>query len=237
MTRHDLQKTKELKAVYDWLRKYNPGLLNKIFPYSFKWNLELCKQDALKYNTRSEWEKNSRNSYGAAHKHKWAEVCCSHMKASKTGKKWTLELCRLDALKYNTRSEWQMNSVGAYAAAHRSGWLDECSSHMKENNKWTSELCKLDALKYDTRNKWRKNSSSAYTTAHKNKWLDECCSHMEPSKSGRKLVINLDTNRIFKSISEAKKLGFTNVSNALKNRTKCGGYRWAYCDEKGNILE
>ena len=44
---------------------------------------------------------------------------------------WTKERCDEDALKYNSRSEWNKNNSSAYSAAHKNGWLDECCKHME----------------------------------------------------------------------------------------------------------
>jgi alpha-N-acetylglucosamine transferase len=44
------------------------------------WTKEKCLEEALKYNTIKEWLLNSKNSYQAAHKNKWLEECCKHVK-------------------------------------------------------------------------------------------------------------------------------------------------------------
>jgi hypothetical protein len=44
---------------------------------------------------------------------------------------WTVESTRLEALKYNTRTEFIENSIGAYEAAVRFDVLNEACSHMK----------------------------------------------------------------------------------------------------------
>ena len=43
---------------------------------------------------------------------------------------WTLERCKEDALKYNSRSEWWKKSKSSYNKSSKEGWLDECCSHM-----------------------------------------------------------------------------------------------------------
>lgn len=47
-------------------------------------------------------------------------------KERKPANYWTKEECIKDAKKYNTRSEWQKNSGGAYKVAWKNKWLDEC---------------------------------------------------------------------------------------------------------------
>lgn len=103
--------------------------------------------------------------------------------------------------------------------------------------KWNLEICKINALKYKTRKEWETQSVSAYTIAHKNGWLEECCAHMEKSKTAKRKVKNLDTGEIFESITAAGSGNAAGIRRAIKDNIKCGGYRWAYCDENGNIIE
>lgn len=96
--------------------------------------------------------------------------------------RWTLLMCKEDALKYKRRSDWANNKGGGYAAAIKNGWLDECCKHMTSKLRWTLERCKEDALKYKTKIEWR-NISTGYSTANKNGWMDECCKHMISSRN------------------------------------------------------
>jgi hypothetical protein len=95
---------------------------------------------------------------------------------------WTLEKCIDDSLKYTTKSDWIKNSAGAYDAAHRNGWLDICSKHMKIFTKpkgfWTLEHCQEDALKFTNKLEWAKISAGAYDAAIRNNWMELCCKHM-----------------------------------------------------------
>jgi hypothetical protein len=168
---------------------------------SIKWTLEQCKQDALKYTTRTEWQKNSVAGANAAYRNGWFEECVKHMenkKSTKPSNYWTLERCKQDALKYNSKTEWKNNSPSALIKAFMKGWINECCLHMvntnlrRSKNYWTIELCMEDALKYNTKTKWKKNSKGAYTFALKNNCLNECCKHMKnnkPNNQSRDLLI------------------------------------------------
>lgn len=96
--------------------------------------------------------------------------------------KWTYETCKSDALKYQIKNEWRINSSRAYCVACKNNWLEECCIHMIEINKpknyWKIEMCKIDALKYNHKIEWKKNSPGAYDSALNNKWVDECTKHM-----------------------------------------------------------
>lgn len=72
--------------TYNCLLNNFPFLLDAALPVK-KWTLSSCKEQALKYKTRSEWDLNSESSYYTARKNGWLEECCKHMKKSKTAKR------------------------------------------------------------------------------------------------------------------------------------------------------
>lgn len=104
------------------------------------------------------------------------------------------------------------------------------------NTKWTLEACKTIALKYKTRTNWSDNDRNSYRFALKKGWLKECCSHMKKKK-----IKNLDTDEIFNTAVEAElmyKLYRGAIGSVISDKQKtAGGYRWAYCDEKGNVIK
>jgi hypothetical protein len=67
------------------------------------------------------------------------------MKKKKNGY-WTKELVQLEALKYTTRTAWQDGSKGAYLAALRKGWLDECCRHMVKGAYLAMRLTEADII-------------------------------------------------------------------------------------------
>jgi hypothetical protein len=146
-----------------------------------KWSLEKCKEDALKYNNRSEWDTKSKAGYCAAHSNEWLDECCQHMKRlHKPNGYWTLEKCKEDALKYNKVSKWDKNSSSAYTIAKSKKWLDDCCGHMerlirKPSGYWTLEKCKERAAKYKGRWEWQRKCKGSYQSAYNYGWLDECC--------------------------------------------------------------
>lgn len=44
---------------------------------------------------------------------------------------WTLERCIEDALRFKRKKDWENESAGAFGAAKRNGWLEQCCAHMK----------------------------------------------------------------------------------------------------------
>ncbi len=146
------------------------------------WTLERCIENAKKYLTKVEWQKNHCASYKAATRYGWYEKCCTHMvEIKKIDGYWTKERCVEEANKYNTRVEWSEKSSGSHSKAYKNGWVDECCSHMERYNKpsyWTKERCVEEALKYKSKTEWYKSNKSSYVAAKKNSWYEECCTHM-----------------------------------------------------------
>ena len=151
--------------------------LKKIKGY---WGKDRCREEALKYKTRSEFRIKSRSAYSSSLRKGWLEDVCSHMQSNV----WTKEKCYQEALKCKTRTEFSKNSFGAYNAARRKGWLDEACSHMtplsKPKGYWTKEKCHAEALKCKTRNEFKIKLGSAYQAAARKGWLNEICSHITP---------------------------------------------------------
>jgi predicted GIY-YIG superfamily endonuclease len=49
------------------------------------WTIEMVLTEALKFSTRNEFQKKSRNAYLSAYKHGWLDSVCKHMKPAVTG--------------------------------------------------------------------------------------------------------------------------------------------------------
>ena len=145
------------------------------------WNKQLCAEEALKYKTKTDFNRGSVGAYTHALKHGFLDHICSHMEV-KWQRKWSnKDVCHKEALKYQTRSEFQDKSNGAYTYAMRHDFLDEICNHMENHHeiKWNSkEACAKEALKYKRRIDFARDSNSAYTYALKHGFLDEICSHM-----------------------------------------------------------
>ena len=147
------------------------------------WNLDTCKESALKFTTRSEWMKGEGSAYSIAATNKWVDECCGHMEEiQKPNGYWNLDRCKESALKFTARHEWKSGEGAGHSAALKKGWLDECCGHMenlhKPNGYWNLDNCKKSALKFTTKTAWHKGEGGAYNAAKENGWRDECCGHM-----------------------------------------------------------
>lgn len=111
-----------------------------------KWTRELCLAEADKYKTRFEWAEKAHNSYKAAKRNGWFDDCVIN-KPNKNKeptrenhnriyiRKWTEEACRIEGLKYKSRSEWMRNSPSSYKSARLFGYYEECASHLPKYKK------------------------------------------------------------------------------------------------------
>lgn len=99
-------------------------------------------------------------------------------------KKYTLEVCKAEALKYTTKHEFRTRALGYYKAAVRNKWLAEVCMYLEDIKHpvgyWNKENCTKEAKKYKHRADFKYGNSSAYQSARANKWLDEVCQHMVP---------------------------------------------------------
>lgn len=88
------------------------------------WTYERCKEEALKYNTKKDFFKNSVSAYGISIKNGWFKDITSHM-IDRPNKKWTYEKCKEEASKYNSKSDFFRNNRGAYNASLRNKWIND----------------------------------------------------------------------------------------------------------------
>ena len=205
-------------------------VLNQTFTGGFNgvfkgyWTEENCKEEALKYNTRSEFAEGS-SAYDAARRNEWLDKICEHMIPGNLI--WDFENCRNEALKYKTKSEFKKFSAGAYGAARKNNnnWLDDICEHMieviKPSNYWTKENCKEEALKYKTKGEFMKFSAGAYGAARSNEWLDDICEHMIEVKKPKGTWDNKDRCKEealkYKTKNEFKEGNSSAYKAALRN--------------------
>ena len=193
------------------------------------WNVERCKQEALKYESRTQFHRSSGSAYLAARDFGILDNICVHMSKKKSFRIWTKEKSFEEALKYQSKKEFKANNSGAFSAASKSGFLDEICSHMnpfrKPNGYWDFENCKAEAAKYITRSEFQKKSISSYREALNNDWLDEICSHMT--------VINKPKNHWSKDNCHQEALKYKTRSEFQKtsNASYCKASKEKWLDE------
>lgn len=94
------------------------------------WTFEKCRDEAIRYNTRTAYQKASGSSYNKALSKGWLDEICSHMTQIKHPKGyWTLEICKVEALKYKNSSDFKKHSPKAFDASIAHDWYKDISSH------------------------------------------------------------------------------------------------------------
>jgi len=142
--------------------------------------IEQCKEDSLKYKSKTEWFKKSNTIYCVAKINGWSNECCQHMKGNKTYG------CVADALRFKNESTWKKESKDMYTLAKTNGWLETCQKHMshhnpsgrKKNGYWTKKRCINECCKYKTKSEWIFSCGSSYNIARSNGWLEDCYKEM-----------------------------------------------------------
>lgn len=97
-----------------------------------KWTYDNCKEEALKYNDKTSFMRSSSGAYKSALINGWLNDITPHMDVKIKINYWTKEKCQEEALKYDTKNKFKVNSGAAYAFAYRNGFIDEICKHMKK---------------------------------------------------------------------------------------------------------
>lgn len=291
-----------------------------------KWTKEKCIEIINKCVTKSEFRLKYPIVYKVCVYKKWLQELCENLESGKKmNNYWGKENSKIEALKYNNRSDFSKNSRGAYKASLKNGWLDEICKHMEEkgsiykrynyvyefsdnhvyigltfnvvnrnnqhltsedspvfkhiqktglspiliydslknstdaqkkeidtileykknnwillnksrggnlgsfNTKWDFDKCKIEALKYKTRTEFQKKSHTAYKFCLHNKILDKICSHMIDGRKRPNTKLRNENFKLNKEIClktallyETKKEFYT---NARKEYQYCVRYK------------
>lgn len=187
--------------------------------YPIKWTKDKCKEEAIKFNSRSEFHKNNRQAYDFSSKNGWLDEFYGVKRTLPLGH-WTFDKCKEEALKYKSRKDFQIGSRSSYMKSHEKNWLDEICSHMDmkyyPKGYWTINRCREEALKYKSRRDFEKGSNKAYTASNRSNWMDEVCSHMVVTGNKFKRCIysvEFSDNHVY--------VGLTyNYENRFKNHIK-----------------
>ena len=97
-----------------------------------KWTFDKIYKEALKYKDRSSFYKDFSWAYSVAIRRGWIEEITKHMAyKQKPAYYWNYENCRIEALKYTSKKEFNKTCTSAYQSAKRNGWLEDLCDHMK----------------------------------------------------------------------------------------------------------
>lgn len=143
------------------------------------WSMEICKEEALKYNRRSDFQENSSTAYTKCVKEGWLDQVCCHMEyINKPKGYWNFENCKLEAMKFSNLESFKKGASTAHRTCTINKWLDEVCSHMNKRVNWGFFECEIESKKFNKLNHFMRESRSCYCAIIKNNWLD-LLSHME----------------------------------------------------------
>ena len=88
------------------------------------WDYDSCYNEAKKYKSRSELDKQNTYCYHVALRNGWLDDYYWFEEGCKPNNFWTYETCYEEAKKYKSRGDFS-KSKSAYTIAWRNGWLDD----------------------------------------------------------------------------------------------------------------
>lgn len=132
---------KKNEGAYRYARENNYlSFIKEILPPKVKpvgfWNKSNCIKYAKKCSSKIEFRSRYRTAYENCLKNNWKDEAFSHMVDPRKGRvahnyKWDKSTIAEEALKYDSRSDFEKNAPGAYKTASSDGYLDEICSHMR----------------------------------------------------------------------------------------------------------
>jgi predicted GIY-YIG superfamily endonuclease len=148
-----------------------------------KWTDEELENEAKKYQTITDFRKNSPKAAAVARQRgrDFYDKITTHLKP--TFIKWTDDMLRDEAKKYKNKAEFERGSPQASQVAFKRGkeFWDDVTSHMTPLHKtWTDEKLRDEAKKYNTPGDFYKFGGSAAQLARDRgeEFWDEITSHM-----------------------------------------------------------
>ena len=161
------------RSVRDVLVKYN---INITKSNELIWTYDNCKAEAGKYTNKSDFYKLSHSAYQSAVNHGWYDVITSHfIDIDKIVINYNnYDLCKLEASKYRTRTDFSKNSKLAYKYSNQNNWLDDFFPITNETDRgfWKiKENCQVAASKCQNLKEFKDNYYLAFIYSKKNNWL------------------------------------------------------------------
>lgn len=136
------------------------------------------------YEKIADFRKEKLRAFKYAERQGWLEELTVNMRGHLPRGYMTLERCKKQAEKYQSRSEFAKQRPSIYQRARREGWLDEvCAAMPGYRSKWELDDCHKEALKHASRSDFQKACPSAYQTARINGWLNVICHHHQRRKN------------------------------------------------------
>jgi predicted GIY-YIG superfamily endonuclease len=95
------------------------------------WTYDKCLEESKKYTRRVDFNRKSKGAYESAKRNSWIEDMYKHMEyVNRPLLSWTKDECIVSASNYEYCSRWKYGDCGAFNAAKRNNWYEECTKHM-----------------------------------------------------------------------------------------------------------
>lgn len=130
-----------------------------------KWNDENVREEAKKYNSKTEFYNGCRGAHDYARRRGMLNDLFDNIRTY-----WTDQSVSEEAKKYKSKSDFLRYNPGAYDYAYNHNMLDDLFG---KTFHWTDESVREEAKKYKSKNDFRKGTPGAYEYAYKHHMLDE----------------------------------------------------------------
>lgn len=155
---------------------YNIGSLGSTW---IKWDEKSCFEEAMKYSKKCDFKKYSNGAYASSVKNGWYDqyVWFGKNKNNNTHPSgyWNYETCYKEALKYESRKDFEKNSETAAKKAWKNDWMNDYTwfEPPRKRNYWNYETCKNASQECATRTEFARKYDTAYKLSKLNNWLNE----------------------------------------------------------------
>ena len=153
----------------------------KCLPFGYWKDKEHCIEEAKKYKSKIEFQKNNQSAYWASLKYGYLEDMPWLVKRKVTQKgtfKNNKDLIIEKSKKYKTRGEFEKHDKSSYSAALKYGWLNDMpwleKSNFKQRGYWYGINNVInEAKKYSTKKELKENNSYLYKIMFKMGYADK----------------------------------------------------------------
>lgn len=142
-----------------------------------KWTKKTCRDEALKYSSRSEFAEKNGSAYDVARREGWLDSYDWFEEKEKPVGYWDVyDNCYNAAKSCRNKSEFIKKYSRAYTKAKENGWLKDYTwfniKRVNPNRKWFYDNVVEESKKYKTRKEFCIGSRGAYKVAVANGWID-----------------------------------------------------------------
>ncbi len=162
---YKISKARGWLEKFDWFRGEEIRIEKQT-----KWTEDVCKEEALKYNSRKDFRKYCKGAYDKAKEMGWLQNY-TWLTYNKPHSEWDYDSCKEEASKYSNRNEFGKSAYGAYTCARKNGWLDDFYP-IPLRRYFDYDTCKRMVSKYQSLNDLLINDRSLYESIRKKGWLD-----------------------------------------------------------------